>query len=274
MANYREQMLSASAEQSQTFVQTLVASSKEGLRDNIADETDRIAEMNQQIENLKAGFREHLQQIGITVSSETADSFLLLVEDDIVSMAAIISNIRGLTEQLQNLVDESKEAPAQTKRYYGLYVLLVFAVDRIQNHFITQIDETFIPRLRRSKQEAARNIAGAQAQLSGGGPKEQLTANVAAGEKTIDACKLMIETLQSHKRTVLAENRKVRILADAAVNTYRTVRLSNDVAELIGYCEAAFGALRDLKLPPLRPFQNVQLNAELQRLAERVAAKE
>ncbi len=273
IANYREQMLSASPEQSQNFVQTVIVSSREGLQDNIADETDRVAEKGHQIENLKAGFREHLQHIGITVSPETADSFLLPVEDHIVSMAAVISNIGGLTEQLQNLVDESKEAPAEAKRYYGIYVLLVFSVDRIQNHFIKTIDESFIPRLCEFQQEAVENIADARAQLSGGGPKEQLAANVAAGERTVDACRLMIDTLQSHKRTVLDENKKVRILAQAAVNTYRTVRLSNDVAELIGYCESAFGALRDLKLPPLRPFQSVQLNAELQSLSERLVNK-
>ena len=60
----------------------------------------------------------------------------------------------------------------------------------------------------------------------------------------------------------------------AAINTYRTVCLCNNVAELVGYCKAAFRALRELKLPPLRPFQNQRLNDELQGLAESVAAKE
>jgi hypothetical protein len=274
VAKYREQLLSAPEEDSQDFVAGLIVSSKEALRDQIADENDRIAGKTQQLENLKIGFREHLQLIGISVSPETADSFLLPVEDDVVSMAAVISNIGQLTKQLQNLVDQSKEAQAQTKRYYGMYVLLVFAVDRIQNHYVTQIDETFIPKLHGFEQEAARNMSDAKTQMSRGGPKEQLTANIAAGSKTIDACRLMIEILVSHKRSVLNENRKVRILTAAAVNSYRTIRLSSDVADLIGRCEAAFRALRELRLPPLRPFQNVQLNTELQRLAERMIEKE
>jgi hypothetical protein len=66
----------------------------------------------------------------------------------------------------------------------------------------------------------------------------------------------------------------VRILAAAAVNSYRTVRFSNDVADLIGRCHAAFLALRELRLPPLRTFQNVRLKEELQRLAERMVDKE
>jgi hypothetical protein len=274
IGTYREQMLSAPAESSQNFITTMVVSSRESLTDQIADESDRITGRKQQIENLKAGFREHLQHIGINVSPDTADTFLLPVEDNIVSMAAVISNIGGLTEQLQHLVDESKEAPPETKRYYGMYVLLVFAVDRIQTHFVKEIDETFIPRLDGYEEDASRHIASAKSQVSDGGPREQLEANIAANGRTIDACRLMAETLQSHRRSVLDENRKVQILEAAAVNSYRTVCLSFNVAELIGYCEAAFRALRELRLPPLRTYQNVQLNEEMQKLAERVVEKE
>ena len=274
LGKYREQMLSAPAEKSQNFVAGMIVSSKEALKDQIADESDHITEKAQQIESLKVGFREHLQHIDINVSSDTADSFLLPVEDNIVSMAAVISNIGRLTEQLQQLVDASKEAPAETRRYYGMYVLLVFAVDRIQMHFVKEIDENFLPRLSSYEADAAQHIESAQSQISKGGPREQLTANIEANRKTIEACQLMAETLQSHRRSVLDENRKVQILEAAAVNSYRTVCLSFNVAELIGYCESAFRALRELRLPPLRTFQNVQLNEEMQKLAERMVEKE
>ena len=274
IVQYREQTLSAPAERSQNFVEGLLGSSQESLKDNIADETDRINERNGQIESLKARFREHLKHIGLSVSPETADSFLLPVEDDIVSMAAVISNIGRITEQLQELVDASREAPEETKRYYGMYLLLVLAVDRIQAHFIQEIDERFLPRIAGQEQEAARHIVDAQAQLKTGGPKGALQANIATNSRAIEACRLLADMLRGQRRTVLDENRKVKTQAAAAVNTYRTVCLSINVAGLIGYCQAAFRALRELQLPPLRPFQGQQLNDQLQRLAESVAAKE
>jgi hypothetical protein len=274
IVQYREQTLSAPAEGSQNFVEGLLVSSKESLKDSIADETDRIGERNRQIESLKAGFREHLKQIGLCVSPETADSFLLPIEDDIVSMAAVISNIGRVTEQMQDLVNASHEAPAETRRYYGIYLLLIMAVDRIQTHFIQEIDERFLPKIAGQEQEASCHIADAQAQLKTGGPKEALLANIAANRRVIDACRLLADVLRSQRRTVLDENLRVKTQEAAAVNTYRTVCLSVNVAELIGYCQAAFRALHELQLPPLRPFQNQQLNDELQRLAERVAARE
>lgn len=273
IVQYREQMLSAPTEGSQNFVEELLGSSKESLKDNIADETDRIEERNQQIESLKAGFREHLRQIGLSILPETADSFLLPVEDDIVSMAAVISNIGRITEQLQELVDASREAPEETKRYYGIYLLLVLAVDRIQTLFIQEIDGRFLPRIAGHEQEAVRHIADAQAQLRTGGLKEVLQANIAANRRAIEACRLLADMLRGQRRTVLDENRKVKMQEAAAANTYRTVCLCNNVAELIGYCQAAFRALRELQFPPLRPFHNQRLNDELQGLAESVAAK-
>lgn len=274
IVQYRELTLSAPAEGSQNFVERLLGSSQESLKDNIADETDRIEERNRQIDSLKTGFWEHLKRIGLNVSRETADSFLLPVEDDIVSMAAVICNVRRVTEKLQELVDACSEAPEETKRYYGIYLLLVLAVDRIQTHFIQEVDGRFLPRIAGQEQEAARHVADAQAQLRIGGPEEALQANIAANQRAIEACRLLADILRGQRRTVLDENRKVKMQEAAAINTYRTVCLCNNVAELVGYCKAAFRALRELQLPTLRPFQNQRLNDELQGLAESVAAKE
>lgn len=155
-----------------------------------------------------------------------------------------------------------------------MYLLLVMAVDRIQTDFVQRIDERFLPKIAQQEQEACRHIADAQSQLKAGGPNGALQANIAANHRTIEACRLLTDMLRGQRRTVLDENRRVRTQEAAAINTYRTVCLSINVAELVGYCEAAFRALRELQLPPLRTFQNLQLNDELQRLAERVAAKE
>ncbi len=56
----------------------------------------------------------------------------------------------------------------------------------------------------------------------------------------------------------------------AAGNTYKTMSLSINVAELMSDCQNAFRALRQLQLPPLRTFQNLRLKEELQRLTDRM----
>jgi hypothetical protein len=96
---------------------------------------------------------------------------LLPVQYDIVSMAATITNIASLTAQLERLVEDSREIPSHTRRYYGIYVLLVYAIDRIQVHFIKEIDETYVPKLRNFEEQAQVNISDANAQLSRGAPE-------------------------------------------------------------------------------------------------------
>ena len=274
VGEYREQVLGAPSDASLSFVNGLWTGSREGFEDQIADENVRTAEREAQIESLKDAFRKHLQEIDIHVSPEVADSFILPVEDGIVSIAAVITNIGRLTEQLQRLVDQSGESPSHTKRYYGVYVLLVLAVDRIEKHFMNDVDEVFIPKLRGFEEEASQNIANAQVLISSGGAKELLLANISAGESTIEACRFFADTLRSQGRAIADRNRETqRTLADAA-HTYKTVRLSLDVAGMIGQCQAAFQALRELKLPQLRTFQNLQLKGELERLAARIVDKE
>jgi hypothetical protein len=266
----REQMLSAPTEASLNPIEGLWTGSREGLEDQIADEKDRIAEREGQIESLKAAFRKHLQDLGVDVSPKTTDSFLLEVEDGIVSIAAVIANIGRITEQLQRLVDESGESPSQTKRYYGVYVLLVLAVDRIEKHFVSDIDNVFIPKFRWSEEKARQNIAVLQKLMSGGRSKELLLGNISASETTINACRVFSDTLRDQGRRIADRNIETeRTLAEAAI-TYKTVLLSLDVGELIGQCQAAFRALRELKLPSLRTFQNAQLNDEMRQLSERV----
>ena len=52
---------------------------------------------------------QHLKELGMELSPQTADSFLLPIEDDIVLMAAVISNIKQLTVELERLLAESAE---------------------------------------------------------------------------------------------------------------------------------------------------------------------
>ena len=97
VGDYRERILGAPSDASLNYVNGLWTGSRENFADRIADEIDRMAEREAQIESLKDAFRKHLREIDIHVSPEIADSFLLPVEDGVVSIAAVITNIGRLT---------------------------------------------------------------------------------------------------------------------------------------------------------------------------------
>jgi hypothetical protein len=270
----QRRLISAPPENSQGPLDGILTTSREHRQEDITADQEKIARNTEQIESLKEGFREHLKQIGLIFTSQEADSYLLDFEDDIVAMAAVINNIGRLTDQLQTLVDQSREAHEETLRYYGSYVLLVLAVDRIENHFIARVDTELLPRLRQIEQDAHQHIDGAKMQIKRGGPLEILSGNIAANKASIKGCQDLAALLQSQRRSIGERNRETRMILDAAINTYKTARTSGDLALLIGKCHADFQALRELRLPPLRAFQNMQLNEEMRHLAARVAKKE
>jgi hypothetical protein len=208
------------------------------------------------------------------LSPQAADSLLLPIEDDIVLMAAVISNIKHLTVELERLLAERNEELADAMRYYGVYLLLVLALDRLEKQFVKKVEEEFSIRLKCLTSEARRIIADARDQISKGGLEAMLVANIETNNRTISGCQMLAKTLESQMRTILDRNAETQRVFGAAVNTYRTVRIATDVRKVIGECQMAFKALRELSMPPLRAFQNVQLNEELQRLADRLAIKE
>jgi len=136
--------------------------------------------------------------------------------------------------------------------------------------FIQEIDQLHLPKLQEYEQEAGKNIAEAQNLIKGRGAEKELAANIEAGNTTIEACRCFAMALREQKNTIIRENKLIKRMLAAAANTYKTMNLSINVAELMSDCQNSFKALRQIRLPPLRAFQNLHLKRELQRLTDRM----
>ena len=275
IGEYRELALTAPAQASLSFPNAIWTKSKEGCSQGIAENERNIAAMRRQINEIKERFRAQLLEMGIEVAEGDVDELLMPVtQDDLVSMSAVIRNIAALTAQLERLIEASMELPSHTRRYYGIYLLLVYSIMRVQDRYVREIESIHIPRLRKFEQEAHENIAEAQRQVYAGGPTEQLKANIGASRITMEACQCFASALADQKTAIARENQHTRRMYAAAVNTYRTVRLSLNVSALFRDCQREFQALRQLQIPHMRPFQNLRLKEEMQRLAERMIREE
>jgi len=99
-------------------------------------------------------------------------------------MVAVISNVKQLTAELEQLLEKSREGLDEAMRFYGIYVLLVLAVDRIEKPFVKKVDEEFSPQLKQIATEARQIIADARGQISSGGPLEVLSSNIETNSST------------------------------------------------------------------------------------------
>ena len=91
-------------------------------------------------------------------------------------------------------------------------------------------------------------------------------------ELTQTAAVRYIEYLKTQAEGVERGNLEVEKDLRLAANTWRTVDLSLETADLIRRGSEAFGALMTLELPPLRGFEGTELRERFQSLERRMAA--
>ncbi len=278
IADYRRQRVSASWAKDQSRLDKVnpFELSKEALDERIADENAEIESQERLLVELKQSFADELSKIGVEVDEDGVDSLLSSVSgDDIVTMAVVFDNIKHVTTQLQKLTEESGEALDVSKRYYGMYVVMIHVMDRIQKTFIRDINQKHIPKLNEFASQAGRNIDQARALIDiDGGDTQLLEANIASNQLTRETANLYIEYLQQNADLIAAENKLAQKNLATAMNTYDTVKLSSDVAALLKTGRRDFETLMKLQVPALREFSNEAIRQEFERMTSELRAGE
>ncbi|MCA9139922.1 MAG: hypothetical protein KDB00_24285 [Planctomycetales bacterium] len=270
IADYRRQRVSASwaKDQSQIDKVNPFEMSKEAIDQAIKDQDAEIERQKQLLVDLKRTFADELAKIGVDVDQQGVESLLASVSgDDIVTMAVVFDNIKQLTTQLQTLTEESGEALETSKRYYGMYVVMIHVMDRIQKTFVRDVNEKHIPKLNEFSEKADQNIEQAVALIkANGGDSKTLKANIVSNELTKETASLYIDYLKHNAALIATENKRVQKNLATAMNTYDTVKLSSDVAELMSTGRRDFETLMKLQVPSLREFNNAAIRKEFERM--------
>ncbi|MGB0598326.1 MAG: hypothetical protein ACPGLY_16690 [Rubripirellula sp.] len=270
IADYQRQRVSASWAKNQSQIEQYnpFESSKETLDQLIADERAEIEQQEELLVKLKQSFAKELSKIGVQVDEQGAESLLSSVSgDDIVSMAVVFDNVKHMTTQLQELTDESGEALDVAKRYYGMYVVMVHVMDRIQKSFIRDINEKHIPKLDEFAAQAKMNIEQAQKLIDiDGGDIDILKSNIASNELTQNTAKLYVTYLERNAELIAIENARAQKNLATAINTYDTVKLSSEVAAHMNSGRRDLETLMNLEIPALREFDNQAIRKEFQRM--------
>ena len=263
----------APAQESLGTAEDLITTSREEYDQMILDSQAKQEDLRVALVEVEEQFIEALSKTGLKIEDQAARSLLgTLAGERFSDLAITIANVRLVTEQLHRLADESGEAPELTRKYYGLYVLLVRLVDVAQDDYVRWVREVAIPKLdtilsdaESQRQEA---LAGKHADPD---RAEAFQRNVDQLELTQTAAVRYIEYLRIQAEGVERGNLEVEKDLRLATNTWRTVDLSLETADLIRRGSEAFGALMTLELPPLRGFEGTELRERFQRLERRMA---
>jgi hypothetical protein len=270
-AGDREARLSASSEAELSRIGKVLELSREDLDARIAERELAIAEAEQTCVELEQSFLEGLRQMGLAVDPAAGRALLGTVSgEDFVEMCVAFDNVRLLTEQLEKLTRESGESLELARRYYGSYLVLIRILDRVQDDFVRRVRLEQLPKLGELAERARKNIREAGDAMRSGGDRGLLEQNMRSNRLTEEACQNYARYLGEQAAAVEVQNKAVELRLRDAENTYKTVELSSQVTELLREGERNFKALLRLQVPPLKGFENAELEREFRRLTERL----
>jgi len=238
----------------------------------ILDKEAQIKRLTEQLGQVKREFAAAVRQLGVELSDEQVE-FLLstVVGDNMVDLGILFDNVKSVTTQLEQLVAQSGEDLPSARRYYGMYVVLLRALERMHQKIEEAIGEQYIPQID-AIATRAEQLTGETRELQRSAPAkgELLAANLEAQRLTIEAAGVYRQYLNDQKAQVTRARRELEKDIAAAWNTFETVRVSGELVGLVKSSQRLLEGLMNRQVPALRPFENLELRREFEKLTEQL----
>ena len=256
--------------------ESLIATTVAGYDERIAEREADIQANLSELDRIKAEFVGELRAMGIELSDDQVDLLLAtVVGDNLIDLGLVFDNVKAITLQLETLVEDSGEDLESARRYYGMYVILLRALARMHSDVAEAIETAYVPEINAIAERAAQLSEETRALMKAQPSRAALLRNnLEAQALTIEAAGVYREYLLEQRTQV--EQARAALVADieTAWNTYQTVRVSGELVDLVQSSQSLLDGLLDREVPPLRPFQNLEMQRELEKLTRELRRSE
>lgn len=261
IADFRQRRVSAPAS-------SVVKKTVEDYANAIAARTADIDRYEQELGAIKRDFAADLRAIGLDLSNEQVEILLsTVVGDNLIDLGIVFDNVRTITAQLEQLVADSGEDLQSARRYYGMYVVLLKSLNQMQRQIEQAIAGRYIPQID-AIAARARTLTAETHALQEQAPEKAalLAANLQAQQLTIEAAGVYRQYLAEQAEQIAQARRGLAKDIAAAWNTYETVRVSGELVGLVRSGRKLLDGLLERQVPALRPFQNLEMKREFEKL--------
>ena len=237
--------------------------------------TELINHYHQEIAKLKLQFAEELSDNGLSITPEQLEVLLSsVVGNDIIQSSIVYDNVKQISQQLMTLAIDSGEDIDISQRYYGMYTVLLKTLLHMQQTFVSNIDTKYLPKIEHIRVDVQSLNITTRNLLRGEKDKTRrgyLRANLEAQKLTLQTAKLYKQHLiKQHRKIVVARNKTAVDLQIAQI-TYKTVRVSGELVNLLRTSQKSFDLLLSLQVPDLLVFKNLQMKQEFDKLTQQLA---
>ena len=244
-----------------------LVTTKSGYDKKIQEAEETILLAKEEIEEEKIRLVKDFARIGMQLSPNDVDELLdSITGDEFVRVTIVFDNAKRFAAELERLTNESGEDLEAAKKYYGIYLMLLNAMSQMQQRFVEDVDKTYYPKLDEFVEKAKQNMDEAEEAIRKGGDETVLRNNIESNQLTYDAALLYKDGLKEQRRQMIIANAACKKNILTAENTYKTVALSKDLADLMSTSRRAFDSISGLSIPDLRPFKNERMKSALDRI--------
>ena len=234
-----------------------------------------IADRERALSAVDAQLAEALRALGLQLDDRQIDVLLSSVTgDDLLQNAVVFANVRLIVEKLAELSREDRDNLEVNRRYSGLYLVLNDLLIHTQEELARKIDGEYKPRLSEIEREAEtlRKEALDRAAQAGysEAQRKSFALNAESNAMTLRVAELYMQLLDSQRKGILDNLADLRRNRDLAENTYRTVRSSGDLRNLIRSGLELFDSIHALAMPEILPFENEAIRREFEEINKRL----
>lgn len=214
-----------------------------------------------------------IRAVGLPVEDAMIGAFLSNVgANTLIDNAIVASNIRATVERLQTLM--ASDNIETSRRYFGMYIVLVDIQLACFNHFLEEnkgkwiagVDE-ILKDAREAEKIATRNSTDESFTAE---QQEVFKANIRASKAVIGAAEAYRRMLLEQADAVKQKLEMTLKIRETAQNSYDTVRVARDFAELIRSGNNSFEAVISMSLPPIAIPSDSNMIREFENIARRL----
>lgn len=244
--------------------------SKDTWRARIADHEADIKSIEEQQNALKATFAARLGALGVNLTPQQVEGLMAMATaEDFLAMQSAFENMKAINQVLLDATVRADESLEVAKRYYGIYTVMLEIALYMHDEFVQKVEGEYLGKLSaieaktREERERTKELLGRERDA---GLRSTLERNLKAQDLTLRTAKIYRERLSEQRDRIKQSAALIARQHAVAVNTWRTVDQSAALVTMMRSTGKTFESLMNLEIPPLRPFESIEMQNELEKL--------
>ena len=235
----------------------------------ITERKGEVTQLNRDLGVVMVKIRKTFEEMGLKISqNQVNDLFVVISGDSMREFFIRFSNLRLLSEVIAHHITRSQSGKGyagQAKRYYAIYVALVYMLMEAHQKTVQKITDVHIPKINSLVKNTDEQIAQTESLMSQ--PQQAVNRatfeqNLAIQKKLKAASERYKKYLQTQQQRLQKASSDIQLRFDAVLNTYQTISLADSLVSAIKSGVKDISDLQSLTLPKMLPISDDKLKDE------------